>query len=63
MDGITAIGALKKIDPEVKVIMLSIHADLATQARAKEAGAIAYVEKRDGAARLIQEIRNAFLNR
>jgi DNA-binding NarL/FixJ family response regulator len=59
MDGIKTTKALRKQDPETKVIMLSINADPVSQARAREAGAIAYVEKRDGAARLIKEIRTA----
>jgi DNA-binding NarL/FixJ family response regulator len=63
MDGISTTEALHRLNPEVKVIMLSIHADSAVRARAREAGAIAYVEKRDGASRLIQEIRNAFSDR
>jgi CheY-like chemotaxis protein len=60
IDGITTAEALRRLDPRVKVIMLSIHADPAVQERAREAGVIAYVEKRDGASRLIQEIRSAF---
>lgn len=60
MDGISAARALHETDPQIKVIMLSIHDDPGLQARAREAGAYAYVEKRDGAINLIAEIRNAF---
>jgi DNA-binding NarL/FixJ family response regulator len=59
MDGIHTTQAIRMIDPEIKIVMLSIHADLNSQARAKDAGVFAYVEKRDGTARLFQEIRKA----
>jgi len=59
MDGIDAANRIHRLDPEMKIIILSISADPISQARAREAGALAYVEKRDGAGRLIQEIRKA----
>jgi DNA-binding NarL/FixJ family response regulator len=59
MDGIGTTEKIRELDPKMKVIILSIHFDPASQARAREAGAVAYVEKRDGAVRLIKEIRKA----
>ena len=63
MDGITATKALAQSDPAIMVIMLSIHDDAGLRAQAQAAGAYAYVEKRDGALVLIDEIRNAFVQR
>jgi DNA-binding NarL/FixJ family response regulator len=63
MDGITATKALHKSDPTIMVIMLSIHDDAGLRAQAHAAGAYTYVEKRDGAIILIDEIRNAFESR
>lgn len=59
MDGIDTARALLTLVPEVKVIMLSIRSDPASQWRAKEAGVAAFVEKRDGAGGLMSEIRAA----
>lgn len=63
IDGIETTKAIRQLDPDTKVIILSIHADPAIQARAQKAGAIAYVEKQGDAARLIKEIRKACENR
>ena len=45
MDGITAACALHRLCPQAAVIMLSIHDDALTRARAEEAGAAAFVAK------------------
>ena len=45
MDGITTACALHRIRPQAAVIMLSIHDDALTRARAKGAGAAAFVAK------------------
>ena len=45
MDGVTAASALHAICPCASVIMLSIHDDARTRARAEDAGAVAFVAK------------------
>jgi DNA-binding NarL/FixJ family response regulator len=45
MDGIAATAALHRICPQTVVIMLSIHDDALTRARAADAGAAAFVAK------------------
>jgi DNA-binding NarL/FixJ family response regulator len=58
MDGIAAI---KRVLPGTPVVVLSIHDDANTKARALEAGAAAYVEKRVLSDRLSAAIRAAAL--
>ncbi len=57
MDGIEAAKALHDRQPEILVIMLSIHDTSTLRARAQAAGAAAYVEKSDGVITLLNEIR------
>lgn len=45
MDGITATGLLLGRQPKCRVIILTIHGDSGTRARALAAGAAAFVEK------------------
>ena len=45
MDGITATAALHANTPDGAVVMMSIHDDAITRARAQAAGAVAFVEK------------------
>src|SRR5215467_8249444 len=45
MDGITATAALNANTPNGTVVMMSIHNDARTRARAQAAGAAAFVEK------------------
>jgi len=45
MDGITATQHLHDMMPHVGVVMLSIHGDADTRARAEAAGACAFIEK------------------
>jgi DNA-binding NarL/FixJ family response regulator len=59
MDGITATAALHTAVPQTAVIMLSIHDDATTRARAQAAGAVAFVEKRGTAEGLLVAIRQA----
>jgi NarL family two-component system response regulator LiaR len=61
MDGIAAVKRLKQVLPGTPVVVLSIHDDANTKARALEAGAAAYVEKRVLADRLSAAIRAAAL--
>jgi DNA-binding NarL/FixJ family response regulator len=57
MDGITATSALQSKCPQTSVIMLSIHDDTLTRARAKVAGAAAFVAKSMPAETLLVTIR------
>lgn len=59
MDGITATSALQGMVPQSVTVMLSIHSDHVTRARAKTAGAIAFVEKLGSAEELLSAIRQA----
>ena len=57
MDGITTASALHAICPRAFIIMLSIHDDALTRARAEEAGAAAFVAKSMPADTLLATIR------
>jgi DNA-binding NarL/FixJ family response regulator len=57
MNGIAATRAIQAIRPPVAVIILSIHDDALTQARAAEAGAAAFVTKSMPAETLLTAIR------
>ena len=59
MDGIGAAKQLRAKAPSMAIVMLSIHADGITRARAREAGAVAFVEKRAVIDILLAEIRSA----
>ena len=59
LDGIGAAEQLQAKAPSVAIVMLSIHSDTITQARAREAGALAFVEKRAEIDILLAEIRRA----
>ena len=59
MDGITATAALRAAVPESAVIIHSLHDDAATQARARAAGAVAFVGKHRLEAPLLAAIRQA----
>ena len=59
LDGIGAARQLRAMAPSTAIVMLSIYYDLTTQARARDAGAIAFVEKRAAIDVLLAEIRRA----
>jgi two-component system response regulator NreC len=59
MDGITATQHLHEMMPHVGVVMLSIHGDTDTRARAEAAGARAFVEKQGADETLLTAIRGA----
>ena len=59
MDGICATAALHSIVPQSAVVILSIHEDNVTQARAQVAGAAAFVAKRGSTDELLTAIHNA----
>jgi NarL family two-component system response regulator LiaR len=57
MDGISATVALRDAQSQSAVVMLSIHDDVNTRARAQAAGAVAFVEKRGAVDLLLATIR------
>ena len=59
MDGISATAALRDTQAQSAVVMLSIHDDVNTRARAQAAGAVAFVEKRGAVETLLATIRTA----
>ena len=59
MDGITATQRLHEMMPHVGVVMLSLHGDAHTRARAEAAGACAFVEKQGVDEVLLTAIRGA----
>ena len=59
MDGISATTALHSIVPQSVTVMLSIHSDHVTRARAQMAGTKAFVEKFGSTEKLLTAIRQA----
>ncbi len=59
LDGITAAAALRVVAPQSAVIMLSLHGDPTTRARAEAAGAVAFIEKQAAEPSLLTTIREA----
>jgi DNA-binding NarL/FixJ family response regulator len=57
MDGIVATAALRATAPHVAVVILSLYDDVRTQARAREAGAAAFVAKHQAKSPLLATIR------
>jgi len=57
MDGISATAAMREGTPQTAVVMLSIHDDASTRARARMAGAAAFVSKSGEIEVLIATIR------
>lgn len=58
LNGIETTGRLLKMNPDNRVIILSMHDDRASVERALEAGARGYVVKKSAAAEVIQAIRD-----
>lgn len=58
MDGLMATEALQMIAPRSKVVILSIHDNLALRTQAEECGAAAFVAKQEGAEALVAAIRH-----
>lgn len=46
-DGITAVNAIRMMDDQAKIIMVTSHGDAAIRAAAHKAGALAFVLKED----------------
>jgi len=59
MDGIQATAALRRLVPQIVVVILSISVDEQTRTRAQVAGAVAFVEKRGATDALLSAIRLA----
>jgi len=59
LNGIDALAPLKKDNPDVRVVFLTMHAEVAYARRALEAGASGYVLKHSAPAELIAAIRAA----
>jgi DNA-binding NarL/FixJ family response regulator len=59
LNGIDALALLKKDDPEIKVVFLTMHQNAAYARRALEAGASGYVLKHSASAELVLAIRAA----
>ena len=59
IDGIAAAARIREVAPTTRLVMLTIHGDAATRARARAAGAVAFVEKQASVEDLLAEIRRA----
>jgi DNA-binding NarL/FixJ family response regulator len=59
MDGIEAAAVMRASTPQTAVVMLSIHDDVSTRARAHAAGAAAFVHKSGAIEVLVATIRQA----
>lgn len=58
MDGVAATAAVRAATPRTQVIVLSLHADTPTRARALAAGAAACIAKGAGEAELLAALRS-----
>ena len=63
LNGIEAVRGIRKTDPDIKVIFLTMHPDVTYAARAFEAGASGYVLKHSASAELVNAIREAVKGR
>lgn len=59
MDGIEVLEAVKKIKPEIPVVMISGHGDLDTAVNTMRLGAFDYISKPPDLNRLLNTVRNA----
>ena len=59
MDGVEVLEAVKKIKPEIPVVMISGHGDLDTAVNTMRLGAFDYISKPPDLNRLLNTIRNA----
>lgn len=59
MDGVMATETLRSVEPRSQVITLSLHDDALTRARARSAGALAFVAKHEPVDILLAAIRRA----
>ena len=63
LNGVDALEELKKVNPNVKVVFLTMHRDLAYARRALDAGALGYVLKHSAADELVLAVRSAAVGR
>ncbi|MGO9931239.1 MAG: response regulator [Steroidobacteraceae bacterium] len=63
LNGIEALEEVKKFDPSVRVIFLTMHREVAYARRALEAGAVGYVLKHSAPEELVLAVRAAALGR
>ena len=59
MDGVEVLEAIKKIKPEIPVVMISGHGDLETAVNTMRMGAFDYISKPPDLNRLLNTVRNA----
>ena len=59
MDGVEVLEKIKKISPEIPVIMISGHGDLDTAVETMRLGAFDYISKPPDLNRLLNTVRNA----
>ena len=63
LNGIEALVQLKQVDPDVRVVFLTMHRDVAYAQRALEAGAVGFVLKHSAPAELLLAVRAALQGR
>lgn len=63
LNGIEAVRQIKKLDPQVKVVFLTMHPDVTYAIRAFEAGASGFVLKHSASSELLTAIREAIKGR
>tara|TARA_B100000809_G_scaffold266900_1_gene332717 strand:- start:2920 stop:4083 length:1164 start_codon:yes stop_codon:yes gene_type:complete len=63
MDGVEVLGKIKKISPEIPVIMISGHGDLDTAVETMRLGAFDYISKPPDLNRLLTTVRNALMSK
>ena len=59
MDGVEVLQAIKKIKPEIPMVMISGHGDLETAIQTMRLGAFDYISKPPDLNRLLNTVRNA----
>jgi len=63
MDGVEVLERIKKISPEIPVIMISGHGDIDTAVETMRLGAFDYISKPPDLNRLLTTVRNALLSK
>jgi len=59
MDGVEVLQAVKKIKPEIPIVMISGHGDMETAIQTMRLGAFDYISKPPDLNRLLNTVRNA----
>lgn len=59
-DGIKLIETIRSLHPELAILVFSMHEDAIFEWKALQAGARAYVKKRDGSDKMVATIRDLF---